>query len=251
MPKLILAIKVGTSLVTKDEKINKKFLSGLCEQVEILVSTNEFNIVIVTSGAVYSDPNTHRSKNLRAGVGQPKLMRHYLDYFDTYDIEICQLLLTDEDLVSGRTQTTENTLLEAFAEGIIPVINGNDPVDDEETKAMEFCADNDKLFMLVCKLIKADIAVIGFGQEGLLDDQNNIVRVVDSSNRDLVSSFAKGGSGFGHGQEGMKTKIEALNELAGLGIRSILAPGKTRIFLIKAVNTVRNKKYNFGTIFLP
>lgn len=248
---MTVIVKVGTSLILdNEEKINKIFISELCRQVWIL-RKNGYSPIIVTSGAVHSDQETKRSKNLRAAVGQPRLMSYYLGYLGKYDIVTSQHLLIDEDLVSGRIRVTEKTISEALSEGIVPVINGNDPVDDEETNAMEHSADNDKLFMLVCKLVKPSYAVIGFDQEGIMDNNGKIVRVVNKGNFNDVLSYAKGGSEVGHGDNGMKTKIEVLNELANAGIKSILAPGKTNNFLIKAINRLRGGKKDFGTIFLP
>lgn len=247
-----VGVKVGTSLVVKNNnEINKEFIAELCHQVKTLILRAGYSVFIVTSGAVHSDPKSHRSKNLRAAVGQPKLMRYYLDYFDAYNIEVGQWLLVDGDLVSGRTRVTRRTISEAFKERIVPIINGNDPVDDEEIMAMEQCADNDKLFKLACKLMKANMAIIGFDSEGVKDDKGNIIREVSHRNFAKVLSCAQGGSGVGHGDNGMRTKIEVLSKLANFGIKSMLAPGKTDNFLIRAINRLQNGKKDFGTLFLP
>ena len=45
---------------------------------------------IITSGAVASDPNKHRSKNLRAAIGQPRLMGFYAEYsFELGKVKVC------------------------------------------------------------------------------------------------------------------------------------------------------------------
>ena len=252
---MIVGIKVGSSLLTNGkDKINKEFILELCRQAVILLRY-KLNVFIVSSGAIASEPDNRLSKNLRAGIGQPKLLNLYQKYFDVYGIKAAQMLLTDEDLIKGRAELSKRIMLEAFSNRIVPVINGNDVVDDEETKALDYCADNDRLFELVCLLVKADIAIIGFDQKGIIDDEGNIVRVVKNENFARALYFAKGGNRVGHGQEGMRTKITVLNKLAQNNIKAILAPAKEKEFIIKAVKTViktaTNNELSFGTIFLP
>jgi glutamate 5-kinase len=252
---MIIGIKVGSSLLTNGkDKINKEFILELCRQAVILLR-HKMNIFIVSSGAIASEPDKWLSKNLRAGIGQPKLLNLYQKYFEVYGIKAAQMLLTDEDLVRGRAELSKRIMLEAFSNRIVPVINGNDVVDDEETKALDYCADNDRLFELVCLLIKADIAIIGFDQKGIIDDEGNIVRIVKSEHLARALSLAKGGNKAGYGQQGMRTKITVLNKLAKNNIKAILAPAKEKEFIIQAVKAVLKNigtnEFSFGTIFLP
>ncbi|MCK5061815.1 hypothetical protein KAR28_04650 [Candidatus Parcubacteria bacterium] len=239
-----IGVKVGSKLVT-DEKgnINKEFILGVCQQVAALIRGNH-EVFIISSGAVASDPQVHRSKNLRAIVGQPDLMNVYKEFFSIYKIESGQLLLTDEYLVE-KAFILKRNLIEAFKEQIVVVMNANDGVDDTELKALEICADNDVLFKLVCLLLNVDLAIIGFDQDGLLDLQDNLVSVVDQNNIHLALSYANGGNNLGHGNEGMKTKISVGHELANKGIKTILAPAQKDNFILRAV-----AGENFGTSFI-
>lgn len=241
-----IGIKVGSKLITDGKgTINKEFILGVCQQAATLIR-GDHKVFIISSGAVASDPHTHRSKNLRAMVGQPDLMNFYKEFFSIYKIESGQLLLTDEDLLE-KAFILKRNLAEAFKEKIAVVINANDGVDDAEITALDVCADNDVLFKLVCLLLKVDLSVIGFDKDGLLDSQGNLVPIVRKNEIKLALSYANGGNDLGHGYEGMKTKIAVGGELAGNGIKTILAPGRKENFILRAVAGEKN----FGTIFLP
>lgn len=241
-----IGIKLGSSLLTNSRgKINETLISKICLQISEL-SQSGHEVFLVSSGAVASDPKRHRSKNLRSAVGQVKLIQYYSKIFEIYNLEISQFLLTDRELLTNNL-ITRKTLLESFSEKVIPIINGNDVVDNEELKALEICADNDKLFYLTCLLVKADMAIIGFSKKGLLDNNTKIIHKVKTSEINKVLSYAKKGSLLGHGRNGMKTKIEILGKLADKGICAILAPGKEKDFILRSVAGEKN----FGTKFIP
>ena len=72
-----IGIKVGSKLLTDGKgSINKEFILGVCQQISILIRGGH-EVFLVSSGAVASDPHIHRSKNLRAIVGQPDLLKFY------------------------------------------------------------------------------------------------------------------------------------------------------------------------------
>lgn len=241
-----IGIKLGSNLLTtKAGKINEKLILEVCRQVAHLMK-NHHEIFIVSSGAVASDAKRHRSKNLRAGVGQIRLMNRYQKFFDIFKIEISQHLLTDREIIGKNNHITRNTLLEAMKEGVVPIINGNDVVDDKELRALEVCADNDVLFKSVCLMLKADLAVIGFGKKGLLNDKNKIVYEVRCGDMKKIMGYAKKGSALGHGDNGMSTKLKVLGDLAQKGMESVLAPGKEMDFILRSAEG----EENFGTRFI-
>ena len=225
--------------------INKEFILGVCQQISILIRGGH-EVFLVSSGAVASDPHIHRSKNLRAIVGQPDLLKFYKEFFNIYKIESGQLLLTDEDLLK-KDFVLKRNLLEAFKEKIVIVLNANDGVDDTELRALEKCADNDVLFEMACLLLEVNLAVIGFDKNGLLDPQGNLVPIVRKNKIELALNYANGGNDLGYGNEGMRTKIVVGGELADNGIKIILAPGGEHNFILRAVAGEKN----FGTTFLP
>lgn len=248
MKNTIIGIKLGSSTLVKKGEIDKRFIKHVCEQVVNLVKKGA-GVFIVTSGAIASDQNEECSKNLRSAIGQPRIMGLYMKFLKQLGIEGAQLLLTDEHLLgeeNAKVKLIKKVIKEAFSFRVIPIINANDVIDNEEIKALRYCADNDKLFKLVCLLFGADIAIIGFDQSGLLDANGNIIHCVNISEIDSILKFAKGGNILGHGSDGMKTKILSLAELAQTEIRAHLAPAKEKDFILRSVAGERD----FGTLFM-
>ncbi|MCX6761340.1 MAG: hypothetical protein NTY33_00625 [Candidatus Moranbacteria bacterium] len=248
MKKKIIGIKLGSATLVEAGIIQEKFIKSVCTQIAKLIKTGH-GIFVVTSGAVASDAQSERSKNLRSAVGQPRIMQAYAKYLGQLGLDSAQLLLTDEQLInakSAKTKLTKKIMREALSQGVVPIINANDVIDSEEVEALCYCADNDKLFKLMCKLIDAKIAIIGFDQAGFLDTKKKVLHEIKISELNSVLKFAKGGSRLGHGQNGMRTKILALAELAKAGMQVHLAPAKEKDFILRSVAG----EENFGTKFL-
>lgn len=245
---MIIVIKLGSALLTDGKgKINRECIAEVCRQVAHLMRLGH-HVLIVTSGAIASDEHSNRTDNLRAAIGQPKIINIYSQYFDTYKLEVAQLLLTDEQLIGGEDNitTAEKVIREAFCEKVVCVANANDVINSKETDALKYCADNDVLTGYICKMLRADMVIIAFTEEGVLDSEHNVIHEVRQTDLARVMSFAKGGNGLGHGKNGMLTKVQTLGALAARGITSILAPGKEENFIIRAFLG----EANFGTKFL-
>ena len=243
----ILGIKLGSAVLVDDGKINQNLIMKVCVQVARLLRDG-YGVFIVTSGAIASDANKNRSKNLRSAVGQIRIANAFRVALKKFNIDGAQMLLTDEQLIkieSPKTDLTKKIMLEAFSAGVVAIINANDVIDNEEINALEFCADNDKLFKLMCQLIKADIAIIGFDQSGFLDLNGQVMHRVKVSEIERVLRCARGGNALGHGAEGMRTKVLSLIELAQAGTQAWLVPAKEENFILKAVF----EEKAFGTRF--
>ena len=128
-----------------------------------------------------------------------------------------QVLLTHADLADReRYLNARNTLLTLLELGIVPVINENDTVVNDEIKF----GDNDTLGALVANLIEADALVILTDQRGLYsaDPRSNPdARFIDVANAgDPALEEMAGGAGSSIGKGGMITKILAAKR-GGLG----------------------------------
>lgn len=249
-----IVIKIGSKLLTDGKKkIKWWFIFKLCWQINKLMKFGH-EVVLITSGAIKSDYNENRSENLRAGVGQVKLIFLYAFIFKIFfKIDIAQILFTDKNLFDkngkfiGENSILYKTITEAFSKKVIPVLNYNDTVDDKQTRAFKECADNDKTAKWTALLIKADLCIIGFDKLGLLDKKGDVIYQVNQNKKKFALSCAKGGNPLGHGKEGMKTKISVAIELSENGIKTVLAPANKKNFILRAI---ANEK-NFGTIFIP
>lgn len=172
-----------------------------------------------------------------------------MKFLRQFGVEGAQLLLTDEQLVdtkSAKTKLTKAIVQEALAEEAVPIINANDVIDNEEIQALEHCADNDKLFKLMCLLVGADSAIIGFDQAGFLGADGQAMHRVKINEVGSLLKYAKGKSQYGHGSEGMKVKILALADLARAGMRVRLAPARERDFILRSMAGEKD----FGTVFV-
>lgn len=257
-----IGIKVGSKLITDGKKkINWWFIFKLCWQISKLIKLGH-EVFLVTSGAIRSDHDTDRSENLRAGVGQVRLIFLYALFFKVFfGINIAQILFTDNDLfndifdknrkLTGRELVSKDsvlykTLTEAFFKKVVPILNYNDTVDDKEIKAFKECADNDNTAKWISMLLEADLCIIGFDKPGLLDKQGKVIYQIKQSEREFALSCAQGGNSLGHGAKGGEVKTQVCCDLAAAKIKTILVPGKEKNFILRAVAG----ENNFGTIFL-
>jgi glutamate 5-kinase len=245
--KKIIGIKLGSAVLVANGKTNHRLIRSVCKQVATLVASGA-GIFIVTSGAIASDQSQKRSKNLRSAVGQVRIINDYRLCLEKLGLDCAQMLLTDEQLIDGKSagaRLTKKVMLEAFAMGVVPIINANDVIDSEEIKALEHCADNDRLFKLMCLLVGADVAIVGFDQAGFLDLERRVMHRIKISEIETVLACANGGSTLGHGSDGMRTKVLSLAELAQAKIEAYLVPAKENNFIPRAVS----REEEFGTNF--
>ena len=104
-----------------------------------------------------------RDSRTAAGVGQPILMEAYRKAFDAYGIQVEQLLLESthfdrgvlELLNRSKVKNIIHAISTAWSEGVIPVINENDPVATEKTTL----GDNDKLARRISLAMDVNITI--------------------------------------------------------------------------------------------
>jgi len=211
-----LVIKIGSSSVVKDGKVNKSFIAEAAREIAEL-KNDGYDICLVTSGAIalgvgklelLQKPSEIDKKQACAAIGQSLVMRQYESIFDIYGLKCAQLLLTHEDFDRPTSSThLFNTLNALFDYGVIPIINENDATSVDEIKV----GDNDTLGALTSVLIKADHYVIVSDVEGLYtanpkDPDARLIHVVEKVT-EQIKSLAKGCGNLGTG--GMTTKINA------------------------------------------
>lgn len=256
---MVIGVKVGSSLLTDDKGVNREYILGLCRQIADLKHLGH-RVFLVTSGAVASEPVEYFSKNLRAAIGQVSLMGEYREFLGIFGIVAAQILVTDEDI--GRPSDNPvalKTIQEALEsdpcfQRIIPIINANDVVNSRELNKLFVCADNDRLSQLICeRLGDVDLMIIGMDEEGLKGGTTGTImhQVSLKNSLDSLLIFAhrlhNECSEKGFGNEGMKTKIAVAYHLMEAGIKVVLAPGREKDFILRAVAG----EENFGTTFLP
>ena len=138
-----------------------------------------------------------------------------------------QVLLTHADLADReRYLNARSTLLTLLHHRVLPVINENDTVVNDEIRF----GDNDTLGALVANLVEADLLVILTDQKGLFtadprrDPGARLVEVAQAGDAELERMAGGAGSSVGTG--GMLTKVLAARRAAGSGASTVIAWGR-------------------------
>ena len=162
-----------------------------------------------------------------AAVGQMGLAQMYETKLRENGLGSAQVLLTHADLADReRYLNARSTLLTLLKLGVVPVINENDTVVNDEIKF----GDNDTLGALVANLVEADALLILTDQKGLYtaDPRKDAAAqfVHEAKAGDPALEAMAGGAGSSLGRGGMITKILAAKRAAGSGASTVIAWGR-------------------------
>jgi glutamate 5-kinase len=229
-----VVVKIGTSSVTTGSgRVDTGAVEKLAGEV---VGAREagLRVVVVTSGAIAAGwtmlaPDLPRPSDLAtlqavAAVGQHRLMQVWSDAFGQHGLTTGQVLLAPLDFVH-RSQYlhARQTLQRLLDLGVVPVVNENDAVADEEIRF----GDNDRLAALVAHLVRADLLVLLTDTAGLLtedprltDRASLIEEVVEI---DLELERIAGGPGSAVGSGGMGSKLAAAKIAVWSGVEAVIA----------------------------
>ena len=169
-----------------------------------------------------------------AAVGQMGLAHMYETKLSENGLGSAQVLLTHADLADReRYLNARSTLLTLLKLGVVPVINENDTVVNDEIKF----GDNDTLGALVANLVEADALVILTDQKGLFtaDPRKDAGAqfVHQAKAGDPALEAMAGGAGSSLGRGGMITKILAAKRAAGSGASTVIAWGREPDVLVR------------------
>jgi glutamate 5-kinase len=238
-----IVVKVGSSLVTNEGRgLDEAAIGEWCRQLSILIREGR-ELIMVSSGAIAEGmkrlgwsvrPTAIQELQAAAAVGQMGLAQMYETKLRANGLGSAQVLLTHADLADReRYLNARSTLLTLLKLGVVPVINENDTVVNDEIKF----GDNDTLGALVANLIEADALVILTDQKGLFtaDPRTNPdARFVDEAQAgDPALERMAGGAGSSIGRGGMLTKILAAKRAAGSGASTVIAWGREPDALVR------------------
>ena len=233
-----IVVKVGSSLVTNEGRgLDEQAIGEWCRQIAALMRSDEKReIIMVSSGAIAEGmkrlgwatrPHEIHELQAAAAVGQMGLVQMYESKLRQHGLGSAQVLLTHADLADRErylnARSTLNTLL---LHNVLPVINENDTVVNDEIKF----GDNDTLGALVANLVEADALVILTDQQGLFtadprkDKTATLVQQAQAGDPALEAMAGGAGSSIGRG--GMLTKILAAKRAAGSGASTVIAWGR-------------------------
>ena len=238
-----VVIKVGSSLVTNEGRgLDEAAIGEWCRQMAHLVR-QDCEVIMVSSGAIAEGmkrlgwtqrPHAINELQAAAAVGQMGLAQMYETKLRENGLGSAQVLLTHADLADReRYLNARSTLLTLIGLGVVPVINENDTVVNDEIKF----GDNDTLGALVANLVEADALIILTDQPGLFSAdprKDPAAQLVDQARAgDPALEVMAGGAGSSIGRGGMITKILAAKRAAGSGASTVVAWGREPEVLIR------------------
>ena len=238
-----IVVKVGSSLVTNEGRgIDADAVGNWCRQLAGLAAQGR-EVVMVSSGAIAegmkrlgwrSRPTELHELQAAAAVGQMGLAHMYETQLSLHGMGSAQVLLTHADLADReRYLNARSTLLTLLRLRVIPVINENDTVVNDEIKF----GDNDTLGALVANLVEADALVILTDQRGLFDadprKHSDARFIAQAMAGDMALERMAGGAGSALGRGGMLTKILAAKRAARSGASTVIAWGRETDVLLR------------------
>ena len=243
-----IVVKVGThAIAAKTGRPDHQALRRLVDQLCALRKAGN-EVVFVSSGAVAagvealglkSRPADVNDVQMCAAVGQARFICEYERLFGDHGVKIGQVLLTHFDFEDRRrSQNVRKAIDHLVKSGIVPVVNENDVVADEELKGRTF-GDNDWLSFLLARLLKADALVLLTTVDGLLDAAGKRIPEVDSFRN--IGRLVRAGEKGRLSKGGMDSKLKAVKAAVDAGIDTYIANGRrnslTAIFAGRSCGT--------------
>jgi glutamate 5-kinase len=226
-------VKVGTSSITTEAgELDDRAVLKLCGDVAA-ARQGGHDVVLVCSGAIAAGlpalgltarPADVGTLQAVAAVGQPRLMERMGAILAQHGLTAGQVLLTPHDFVQrAQYLHARETLRRLLDLGVLPIVNENDTVADDEIRY----GDNDRLAALVSHLVGADLLVMLTDTPGLLtadprlDAEASLIEEIAEVDAALES--VAGGSGTARGSGGMASKLAAAKIAAWSGVRTVIA----------------------------
>ncbi len=228
-----VVVKVGTSSITSATgEIDDASLLKLCREIAAARAAGH-EVVLVSSGAIAAGlpalgmtarPTDVGTLQAVAAVGQPRLMERLGAILGTHGLLAGQVLLTPHDFgVRSQYLHAREAMRRLLDLGVVPVVNENDTVADDEIRY----GDNDRLAALVSHLVTADLLVLLTDTAGLftadprIDAEASLIEEIVEV--DAALEALAGGRGTERGSGGMATKLAAAKIAAWSGVRAVIA----------------------------
>ena len=249
-------VKIGSAMLTGNgQGLDREAFAAWVEQMAAWARQGN-ELVLVSSGAVAEGmcrmgwtrrPTSLHELQAAAAIGQMGLVKAWETCFAKHNLHTAQVLLTHDDLTNrARYLNARSTLRTLLGLGVVPVVNENDTVANDELKF----GDNDTLAALVANLVEADLLVLLTDQQGLYtadprkDGSATLIEQAHVNDASL-DGIAKGSAG-GLGRGGMQTKIRAARLAARSGTPTVIASGAESNGLVRI-----GRGESIGTLLIP
>jgi len=229
--------KLGTNLLTSGtDRLDPGVLEEVVRQVAAL-RIDGAQVAVVTSGAVTAGrarvgvTKTRSSVGARqalAAIGQAQLVQRYDSLLQRYGLTAAQALITRGDVTERRGYlNVRNTLLRLLQYGVVPIINENDVVADDELRGGAF-GENDALSALIANLIDADLLILLSDVDGVYNQDPRthadaeLIKVLPNP----ASMMQAAGDVGERSRGGMRAKLEAARRASAGGADVVIASGR-------------------------
>ncbi len=234
-----IVVKIGTSSLTRaldetdeigiDPRAVAKLAAEVAEQ-----RRRGLDVVIVSSAAIAAGlgplgfagrrPRAEELLRAASAIGQITLMATYREAMAAHGLEIGQVLLAPTDFwYRNRYLKSRGTIEALLGRGIVPVINENDAVADDEIRF----GDNDRLAALVAHLVKADRLILLTDTAGLftadprIDTEASLIEEIIELDQRFEAMA--GGPGSAAARGGMASKLGAARMATWSGVETVIA----------------------------
>jgi glutamate 5-kinase len=242
-----VVVKIGTSSLTDaDGAIDAGAVAKVAAELALLRGQGH-EVVVVSSGAVASGlpalgldasqrPRDARTLQAVSAVGQARMVQTWTHALSAHDMVAGQVLLAPPDfMVRAQYLQARGTLDRLIELGVVPIVNENDAVADDEIRF----GDNDRIAALVAQLLAADLLVLLTDTPGLMDADPRL-----SAGASLIEEIVEidhqleslaGGAGTARGSGGMASKLSAAKMASWSGVRAVIAAAARPDVLVDAV----------------
>lgn len=234
-----VVVKIGTRVLVRST--GQPDMKRMCALVKGLAALNRsgYEVAVVTSGAIgagmealgmASRPTALPDLQMAAAVGQSRLMARYDRLFSAEGCIVGQVLLTRDDFLHKiRLTNAKRTIANLLRNNVIPIINENDVVADDEIRADLTLGDNDRLSALLVKTIQADLLILLSTVDGIRKPLKSggtaRISYLESITRSTYKLVTGSGSELSRG--GMASKLQAAQMVSRAGVGVVIADGRT------------------------
>jgi glutamate 5-kinase len=252
----LAVVKIGTSSITRETgELDDRALIKLAQDLAH-ARREGYRLVVVLSGAIAAGmpvlglerrPSDVGTLQAIAAVGQPRLQERVNALLGAHGLVAGQVLLTAYDFVHRSQYLHARATLRRLLElGVLPVVNENDTIADDEIRY----GDNDRLAALVSHLLGADMLLMLTDTSGVFTadprrhaDASLIEEIVEI---DEALERGAGGAGTARGSGGMASKLAAAKIAAWSGVRAVIASAALPNVVADAL-----RGRPVGTVFAP
>ncbi|MFH1559190.1 MAG: hypothetical protein ABIC19_01545 [Patescibacteria group bacterium] len=230
----ILIAKFGTEVLMNGDNLEQHLFTQAAHQI-IQLQKNGVQTIVVSSGSIQAgrermaelnkDPSKFSKKSL-AGIGSRPLLNRWSEAFAPYT-EVGQFWLTYRNWEDDGERASIKTEIDVLLKnGLVPVVNENDVVSDEELRKYEQgIGENDQLARMIAELIRAEailfLTSLGgvYKENPAINPHAKMLSVLDASVLKQLALFGTSNKGIG----GMETKVKEALLCAQKGMRTAIA----------------------------